>query len=296
MREAMRYLEVSPERIENDSVNKPNQVELILQGSQLRDVLLQSFGTSGTENPALSPQHLQDPGEKRYLSPEQLEHDSKLQESTSITMPGNGSGGGGGAFADNCLIRSWATRYRRPNPVVVEGDPDLSGLNASQIRAMATMIGERISLVQGPPGTGKTKTIVDTVKLLKGTFEVPQPLLVCTYTNAAVDNLLENIAAAGLKPLRYGTESNGVSGLEEYMLEVQFDKHPLKPDYDAALKRETEKLAEIKELKASLKSMQDELIGAGPRKSATLKSRIGEYQFFFLQTLCFFFKLKLDSQ
>jgi hypothetical protein len=46
-------------------------------------------------------------------------------------------------------IRSWARRYSDLNPVRVEGDPVLSGLNATQTRAIAMMVGERISLVQG---------------------------------------------------------------------------------------------------------------------------------------------------
>lgn len=267
MREAILMLHAVPEKIEADPENKPGQVELILQGTQLRDDLLQSFGSAGPDNPALSPHHLQDPAERHYLTPSQLEHGSKLQLRDA-------GGGGGGAFADNCLIRSWAERYRRPNPVVVEGDPDLSGLNASQVRAVATMVGERISLVQGPPGTGKTKTIVETVKLLKGTFEVPQPILVCTYTNTAVDNLLENIAAAGLKPLRVGYEGFVKAGLEEYMMEVQFDKHPRKAEYDAALKRKEKKVAELKDLTVQLKETKDELITAGPRKAASLAGRI----------------------
>ena len=55
-----------------------------------------------------------------------------------------------------------------------------------------------------PPGTGKTRTIIETVKLLKAHFEVPQPLMICTYTNVAVDNLVEGLMKAGLKPLRVG--------------------------------------------------------------------------------------------
>ena len=70
-----------------------------------------------------------------------------------------------GHFSEHCPLQSWAQRYRHPDPIVVEGDPELSDLNVSQIRAIAAMIGERISLIQGPPGTGKTRTIVETVRL-----------------------------------------------------------------------------------------------------------------------------------
>jgi hypothetical protein len=55
----------------------------------------------------------------------------------------------GGAFKEDMRIQSWARRYSEVNPVRVEGDPVLSGLNATQTRAVAMMVGERISLVQG---------------------------------------------------------------------------------------------------------------------------------------------------
>lgn len=74
-----------------------------------------------------------------------------------------------GILTQNKLIDSWTQRYRTPvgeDPLVVEGDPVIP-LNASQTRAIAMMLSERLSLVQGPPGTGKTRVIVETIKLLK---------------------------------------------------------------------------------------------------------------------------------
>lgn len=51
-------------------------------------------------------------------------------------------------FSDNQLINSWIQRYRKEDPLVLTGDPDL-GLNSSQIRAVAMALDERISLIQG---------------------------------------------------------------------------------------------------------------------------------------------------
>jgi hypothetical protein len=51
-------------------------------------------------------------------------------------------------WAENQLIHSWIQRYRRLNPIKMEGDPDL-GLNESQTRAVAVSLGERLSLIQG---------------------------------------------------------------------------------------------------------------------------------------------------
>ncbi|KAK0476056.1 P-loop containing nucleoside triphosphate hydrolase protein [Armillaria novae-zelandiae] len=138
--------------------------------------------------------------------------------------------GTGGVFSDNQVIYSWARRYMRPNPVVVEGDPVIDGLNATQVRAMAQMIGERFSLVQGPPGTGKTKTIIETIKLLKGYFQTPEPILVCTYTNVAVDNLVEGFVAAGVKPIRVAFGGKTRASLEPYTYEYKMQRHPLYPE------------------------------------------------------------------
>ena len=51
-------------------------------------------------------------------------------------------------FRDNQLIHSWMERYRRDDPLVLPGDPDL-GLNASQTKAIAMALGDRLSLIQG---------------------------------------------------------------------------------------------------------------------------------------------------
>lgn len=142
--------------------------QFVMQGTYLRDVLLRSFSPASTS----LHQPLQAPDEVEYVSHETLEHQSR------------GDHEPGGAFKDDMRIQSWARRYARPNPIEMDGDPVLDRLNATQIRAVAMMIGERVSLVQGvspsprnirrdliyclqPPGTGKTKTIVEAVKVLK---------------------------------------------------------------------------------------------------------------------------------
>ncbi|EJD05026.1 P-loop containing nucleoside triphosphate hydrolase protein [Fomitiporia mediterranea MF3/22] len=244
MYDAINKLAKDPEMIEKDPQNLSDNKMYRLEGTGLRDVLLKSFA----EPKELQRQshHLQDPGEQHYLSHDQLEHDSRIDQA-------------GGALSENQLIQSWARRYRQPDPVVVEGDPPLNHLNASQIRAMAMMIGERISLIQGPPGTGKTKTIVETVKLLKGHFEVPHPILVCTFTNVAIDNLLEGFANGGLKPLRVGNEGSAKPELQEYMFDEQFDGHPKKAaELDPLIKEYEELDSRIRKLRKDIKALEDE--------------------------------------
>ncbi|KAG1852645.1 P-loop containing nucleoside triphosphate hydrolase protein [Suillus tomentosus] len=221
MREAISRFSQDPEALEDPThlISPPNN-QFVLQGTHLRDVLLRSFSP---DRPSLHVP-LQHPDEARYVPRGRLEHDSREVREH------------GGAFKEDMHIQSWARRYSRINPIVIDGDPVLEGLNVTQIRAIAMMIGERISLVQGPPGTGKTKTIIEAVKLLKVHFEVHHPVLVCTYTNVAVDNLVEGFAAAGVRPLRVGFGAKIKSSLHEYTLDAKLEAHPLKVKVEQLLK------------------------------------------------------------
>ncbi|KAJ7058102.1 P-loop containing nucleoside triphosphate hydrolase protein [Mycena amicta] len=173
-----------------------------------------------------------------------------------------------GAFKDDQRIHSWAQRYSKPSPLVMEGDPPLEGLNGSQIRAVAMMIGERLSLVQGPPGTGKTMTIIQAIKLLKTHFEVPHPLLVCTYTNVAVDNLVEGLAAAGVRPLRVGFGGQVRESLEEHTLDYKLDHHPLKPSLDALGEKASELSSRVREIAEKIVQVEGKA-----REAATANAR-----------------------
>ena len=46
------------------------------------------------------------------------------------------------------------------------------------------------------------------LRLSQREFDVAIPLLVCTYTNVAVDNLVEGLVAGGLHPVRVGSEGS----------------------------------------------------------------------------------------
>jgi len=110
MKDAIGYYHLDPDVQEKTVVSADR--EIMLQGTHLRDILLHSFKDSTSER---------------------------------TTMPSNGFG----IFQDDMRIHSWARRYSRPNPLVVEGDPVLTNLNSTQIQAMAMMVGDRMSLVQG---------------------------------------------------------------------------------------------------------------------------------------------------
>ncbi|KAI0314198.1 P-loop containing nucleoside triphosphate hydrolase protein [Amylostereum chailletii] len=228
--------------------------ELILHGTRLRDVLLRGFipespsartpeeefmASEGAHAVAAPhrPHALQDAEDTAYVARERLDHPSHLWEND-------------GAFQEDMRVMSWARRYMREHPVRVEGDPALEGLNATQVRAVAMMIGQRASLVQGPPGTGKTKTIIETVKLLKTYFDVPAPLLVCTYTNVAVDNLVEGFAAAGLTPLRVSSSGRSKRSLYAHTLEAHLERHPRRGALEKKTKEAEAAGARVKSLSA----------------------------------------------
>ena len=265
--------------------------EVILQGTYLRNALLRSFYTS-----------------------------SATTEPPSTNF-----------FAPNAHLTSWARRYARPNPVVISGDPDLraKGLNDTQIRAVAVMLGgmsgptpssssaplassenidssspeveqkavstpgeSRISLVLGPPGTGKTKTIVEAVRLLKQHFTIPHPILLCTYTNVAVDNLLEGLARVSqsseaehkakknavqpVKLLRVGSEGRVRRSLASHTFEAQAAAHPRA----GALKKISDRIAERrkdrKQLSQRIRDLRSKL---SPSLSFTYgRGHIGGYE------------------
>jgi hypothetical protein len=134
MRNAIAHLHQDPQQQEEAGVLTDRQ--LIFQGTHLRDVLLRTFDPSADPHAHIA---LQAADEVAYLPYEALEHRGKLASGLSDM----------GAFKHDVRIQSWARRYAEIEPVVVEGDPVLEGLNSTQRRAMALMIGQRISLVQG---------------------------------------------------------------------------------------------------------------------------------------------------
>jgi hypothetical protein len=127
MRSAVSSLAYHPSVFEKASGGSE---EFILQGTELRDVLLHSFRqhSSGQESDA-------NPSES-------------LGGTAVASTPVDFSWGDMGAFRNDQRIVSWAERYMKPNPIKIDSDPPIN-LNGSQMQAMAAMIGRRISLIQG---------------------------------------------------------------------------------------------------------------------------------------------------
>jgi hypothetical protein len=137
MRTAVSHLHHDPQEIEQTIAGSSSQY--ILQGTKLRDVILRTFdpGNSPWQDHA----HRQDPDDVTYPSHDVSEHEARRKTNFADL----------GAFRNDQRIMSWAKRYSKDHPIVMDGDPSID-LNHSQRKAIATMIGERISLIQGVGG------------------------------------------------------------------------------------------------------------------------------------------------
>jgi superfamily I DNA and/or RNA helicase len=101
--------------------------------------------------------------------------------------------------------------------------PDAASLNAEQLRAVE--LAERaqdLALVHGPPGTGKTTVLVE---IIRRAAARKIPVLACAPSNLAVDNLVERLAAAGVRPVRIGHPARVLEAVLEHTLEARVREH-----------------------------------------------------------------------
>jgi hypothetical protein len=129
--QAAQHDEALPDSYTFDFMND----QQILNGTALRDILFRSFQPSDA---------VAQPQTGRASPTDVLPTDVDATPMPSQPAAQRGRG----AFWQHAAIASWADRYRRPNPVRFKTDPPLN-LNPSQMRAIALMLGERLSLVQG---------------------------------------------------------------------------------------------------------------------------------------------------
>ncbi|MEV4019912.1 AAA domain-containing protein [Nonomuraea angiospora] len=91
-------------------------------------------------------------------------------------------------------------------------------LDASQLSAFhKALTVPDLALIQGPPGTGKTHTIRQVVLACA---EEQRKVLISSYTNRAVDNVLQDLPE-DLLVLRIGREDGVTPGCEHLMLEAR---------------------------------------------------------------------------
>jgi ATP-dependent RNA/DNA helicase IGHMBP2 len=99
-----------------------------------------------------------------------------------------------------------------------------AGLNPSQQAAVAfALAAADVACIHGPPGTGKTTAVVELIRLAVARGET---VLACAPSNAAVDNLLDKLLAAGLEPVRLGHPARVSEALRGRALDLLAEAHP----------------------------------------------------------------------
>eukprot|EP00899_Mesostigma_viride_P021368 jgi/Mesvir1/29232/Mv11413-RA.1 len=89
------------------------------------------------------------------------------------------------------VINGWPADYMSAQVQAWQPVPD-----EYQFEALRHIMTHQVSLVQGPPGTGKTFTTVIAIMLMvAAAARHDRPLLVITYTNHALDQILAKLAA-----------------------------------------------------------------------------------------------------
>lgn len=93
--------------------------------------------------------------------------------------------------------------------------------------------------------------------------------MVCTYTNVAVDNLVEGFVKAGLNPVRIGY-GQANPALREYSFEFKIEQHPLYPEYDAVSKNSEKLERDLRQSSAHISERREQ--GAPSHELSRLKS------------------------
>jgi hypothetical protein len=98
-------------------------------------------------------------------------------------------------------------------------------------------------------------------------FEVPVPILVCTYTNMALDHIVEGLVGRGLKPLRVGLDAKVGPGLKDYVLEAYLDRHPRRNDLERLVREEAKLEEKMRLLERTIEEAKNQ-----PNRVANLRA------------------------
>ena len=91
-------------------------------------------------------------------------------------------------------------------------------LNAAQRAAVGhALSAEDVAVIHGPPGTGKTTTVC---ALMAAAVSGGARILACAPSNLAVDNLAEQLLAAGVSLVRIGHPVRVLASLQAYTLDA----------------------------------------------------------------------------
>jgi hypothetical protein len=102
--------------------------------------------------------------------------------------------------------------------------PESAALNEPQRAAVLFALAAKdVAAIHGPPGTGKTTTVVE---LIRQAVARGEKVLACAPSNAAVDNLLDKLLAAGEEPVRLGHPARVAPALRDRALDILVQSHP----------------------------------------------------------------------
>ncbi len=97
-----------------------------------------------------------------------------------------------------------------------------SHLNPSQQAAVRhALAAEDVAIIHGPPGTGKTTTVA---ALIRTAVARGDRVLACAPSNLAVDNLAEQLAAAGVALVRLGHPARILPELQAHTLDALVER------------------------------------------------------------------------
>lgn len=124
----------------------------------------------------------------------------------------------GFAFNLRCLMGNEADFHVRPDqPVDFQALSENSSLDKSQGKALVHCLQRKLALIQGPPGTGKSYTGIALIKVLLANLRhqqaSPGPIVCVTFTNHALDQLLEPLVDKKITKnlVRIGSQSKSAS-------------------------------------------------------------------------------------
>lgn len=120
----------------------------------------------------------------------------------------------GFSFDLSCVMDNGANLSIRPGqPVDLQYLQQHSSLDDAQAAALVNSLQRRVGLIQGPPGTGKSYTGVALIRVLLANKQRGKtnlgPIICVTYTNHALDQLLEALVDQNLTSqiVRIGSQS-----------------------------------------------------------------------------------------
>ena len=156
------------------------------------------------------------------------------------------------------LPKTSTSHFLAKNLIGCRSSNDSPYLSYEQVCAIEKIIPLKIGAIHGPPGTGKTRTLAGA---LVECFAREETVLVCAYTNKAVDEALKAFVQAATKCVPYQFESayranrilrKGVSVLSEEELAIP------RPE-DVANDLKTRLQRELDQVRKDIRDAQNEL-------------------------------------